>query len=133
MITNDQKDRDRVLASVIRAQGEVCELPATEAFEQLSRAVQTGAEEDMPFGVVLYEDTPLSLDVRSMWKKFLVAAHRAEAALCHQPRSVFDNVDSLGKFELAPDVVIIGMFNSGSQLLIEAKSTMHANMEDVFV
>jgi hypothetical protein len=142
MFTDDQKERDRVLAAVLRAQGDVFELPAAEALEQLSRAVQTGAEEDIPFGAVLHEETPsvVSLRVGSMWEKFLIAYHRAEAALSHQPRSVFENIDALGKIELGPDVDIIIASSHGSLVLIEAKSMaptkelrMHANKEDVFV
>jgi hypothetical protein len=135
MFTNDQKERDRVLAAVLRAQGDVCELPALEALEQLSRAVQTDAEEDIPFGAVLHEEaaSSVSLRVGSVWEQFLIAYRRAEAALSRQPSTLFDNLDALGKIELGPDVAIIGVSSLGSRMLIEAKPRMHANKEDVYV
>ena len=131
-----------MLAAVIRAQGEVCELPAMEAIEQLSRAVQTGPEEEIPFGAVLHEEIPsiMSLRAGSVWEQYLIAFRRAEAALAHQPRYVFDNVDALTQIELGPDINIIAVSGRATPLRIEAKAMarardliMHAHKEDVFV
>jgi hypothetical protein len=130
-----------VLAAMLGAHGEVCELPALEALERLSRAVQTDADEDLPFGAVLHGEMPAhSSRVGPVWEQFLLAFRRAEAALTHQPHGVFEKIKALKHIELGADVDIIFACHHGSVLLIEANVTdpardvrLQANKEDVFV
>jgi len=142
MFTDDQKDRDRVVATVLSAQGDIFELPAAEALEQLSRAVLSSTVEDIPYGAVLHEQTASakSLRVGSTWEQFIIAYRRAESALSHLPSTVFDNVEALTKIELGPDFDIIAASSRGSHYVMNAKRTdrayelkLRANKDDVFV
>src|SRR5882757_9417113 len=128
MFTDDQKDRDRVVATVLSAQGDIFELPAAEALEQLSRAVLSSTVEDIPYGAVLHEQTASakSLRVGSTWEQFIIAYRRAESVLSHLPSTVFDNVEALTKIELGPDFDIIAASSHGSHYVMNAKRTDRA-------